>query len=162
MHIHIEHWPNDLEEFKNLELFDLSNPYYTTTLFLIALDLFVKDKDTGVEAINMLKGPVVLNPHNIQFLRDRLMDKPYLPKAYFEGATPENNYEATKPYTLNLFKDGRPEDLEEDYMRVFVSTTGADSKRFVTLRQKDNNWYLWDYPGILMDIRKPKIDNPWL
>lgn len=162
MHITIEHWPETLDNFQALKIFDLRDPHHTTALFLLALDLFTKDQDLGVQAINLLKGPVVLNPHNISFLKDRLMDKPYLPKAYFDGATPENDYEPDLPFTLKLFKDQRPDDLEEDYMRVFVKTSGADSKRFVTLRRKDDHWYLWDYPGILMDIRKPKQDNPWL
>ena len=161
MHIIVKEWPNSIDEFKELDIFDLENPHNTVTLFLIALDLFVKNEEEGIEAINILLGPVDLNPHNISFLRDRLLDKTYLPKAYFDGAKPENNYEAEIPYTLNLYPDQRPQDLEEGYMKVYVQTKGADSKRFVTLRQKDEKWFVWEYPGILMDIRKPKKEDPW-
>lgn len=162
MKITLYDWPSTFQEFEKLPLLDLTNPHNTASLFLIALDLFIQNQQEGINAINTLKGPIELNPHNISFLKDRLMDKPYLPKAYFEGATPENDYTPNKPYTLNLFQDNRPQDLEEGYMRLFVETKGADAKRFITLRKKGNHWYIWEYPGILMDIRKPKADNPWL
>lgn len=128
---------------------------------LCALTLFVKDKDLGVEAINILKGPVNLNPHEIAFLSDRFRDQDYLPRIYFEGAKPENNYTPSLPYTLVFHPDGRPQDCEEGYIRLYLASHGADSKRFIKLRKKDNNWYIWEYPGLLMGVRKPVAEDPW-
>jgi len=161
MKVIIEAMPENLDMFKSMPAMDLSRPENTCAMFLCALHLFTKDQKMGTEAINVLKGPAALSPFDVQFIRDRLMDKPYLPVAYFDGATPENNYEPEKPYTLTLHADGRPQDIEEGYMRLYVATAGADSKRAITLRQKDNNWYLWDYPGFLADIRKPQKEDPW-
>lgn len=157
----IDAMPANVEEFKAMPHMDLSKPENTCAMFLCALNLFVADRDAGVEAINILKGPAELSAYDIQFLRDRVMDKPYLPMIYFEGATPENNYKPEAPYTLNLYEDGRPQDIEEGYLRLYLQTAGADSKRPIKLRHKDGNWYVWDYPGLLSDVRKPKSEDPW-
>lgn len=43
-----------------------------------------------------------MTPYDSQFLRDRLRGKEYLPLAYFDGATPQNGYRPTAPYTLTV------------------------------------------------------------
>lgn len=161
MKVVLEKMPTSLEEFKSMKEMDLSKPENTCAMFLCALDLFVQNRDVGVEAINILKGPVNLNPHEISFLADRVRDKAYLPRIYFEGAKPENNYTPNEPLTLLFYPDGRPQDCEAGYMRLYLQTSGADAKRAIKLRQKDNNWYVWEYPGIVMDVRKPAVEDPW-
>ena len=156
-----EKMPSNLEEFKAMDQMDLTRPENTCAMFLCALNLFVKEKTVGIDAINLLKGPVALNPYEINFLADRVRDKKYLPMVYFEGAKPENNYTPTLPYTLVFYPDPRPQDCESGYIRLYLKTAGADSPRFIKLRQKDNNWYLWEYPGIAMDVRKPANEDPW-
>ena len=71
---------------------DLSRPENTCALFLAALRLFDQDKNAGTDAINALRGPRPMTGYDVQFLRDRLRGKSYLPLAYFDGATPQNNY----------------------------------------------------------------------
>ena len=66
--------------------------------------------------------PRPLSNYEIQFIRDRLMDKQYLPLAYFDGATPENNYTPSEPYTLRLYADPRPQDCEAGYLRLYLKT----------------------------------------
>lgn len=161
MQVTITKLPENLEEFKAMKEMDLTKPENTAAMFLLALNLFVKDRQTGVDAINILKGPVALNPHEISFLADRFRDKTYLPLVYFEGAKPENNYQAPAPYTLKFLPDGRPQDVEEGYTRLYLKTAGADAPRAIKMRQKDGKWYLWEYPGIVMDVRKPAQEDPW-
>ena len=96
-----------------------------------------------------------------QFLRDRLRGKTYLPLAYFDGATPQNGYTPSRPYTLQVLPDLRPQDVEPGYLRVYLKTAGADSPRPMKLRQKGTNWYLWEYSSILSGIRIPVQDDPW-
>ena len=128
-----------------------------------ALALFDKDKDAGTAAMNILRGPRPLSPYDAQFLRDRLRGKPYLPLAYFEGATPENGYTPCTPYTLNVLADPRPQDVEPGYLRVFLKTAGADSPRPMKLRQKGSTGecFLWEYSSILSRIRSPAAEDPW-
>ena len=131
--------------------------------FLCALNLYIKDKDAGVAAMNLLRGPRPMVPYDVQFLRDRLRGKEYLPLAYFEGATPENGYAPRQPYTLNVMADPRPQDVEEGYIRVFLKTAGADSPRPMKLRCKPSTgeWFLWEYSSILSGIRIPAAQDPW-
>ena len=153
--------PTNLEEFKSMSQMDLTKPENTCAMFLCALNLFVQDKSTGIEAINILKGPVDLNTYETNFIADRLRDKTYLPLIYFEGAKPDNNYQPTTPYTLIFYPDGRPQDIESGYMRLYLKTAGADAPRAIKLRQKGNEWFIWEYPGIVMDVRKPAQEDPW-
>ena len=71
--------PETLAEFTALpELCDLTKPQNTAALLIAAFELYVHDPAAGVEAINMLKGPVKLSVHEIEFLKDRFCDKKYL------------------------------------------------------------------------------------
>ena len=161
MNIIFEKLPETLAEFQALPQFDLSVPENTCALFLAALNLYVKNREDGIVAINILRGPRPMSNMEIQFLRDRLMDKPYLPRAYFEGATPGNDYTPNKPYTLIVSPDPRPQDLEPAYLRRYVKTSGADSPRAVMLRRKGDEWFLWEYPAIVMGIRLPACEDLW-
>lgn len=109
--------------------------------------------------INLLRGPQPMSDGDTKFLKERLSDKAYLPAAYFEGANPQNNYTPNEPVTLIVYDD--PVQAENGYRYVLVSTTGADSKRRIVLREKDGNFYIWEYPGILSGIRLPADEDPW-
>ena len=153
--------PTTSKEFSALPQNDLSKPENTCVMFLLALALYLKDSDAGVAALNTLRGPRPLSNYDIQFLRDRLRGKSYLPLAYFDGATPANNYVPSTPLTLEVIADSRPQDIEEGYLRLFLKTTGADSPRPIKLRQKGDFWYLWEYSSILSGIRIPSEADAW-
>ena len=161
MLVTIQKLPTTAAEFASMPQMDLTKPENTCAMLLVALQLYAKDKNAGVEAVNLLRGPRPLSPYDVQFLRDRLCDKLYLPLAYFDGATPENNYTPSQPLTLQILSDPRPQDVEEGYLRVFLKTAGADSPRPIKLRRKGENWYLWEYSSILSGIRIPAQDDPW-
>ena len=88
------------------------------------------------------------------------MDKDYVPRSYFKGATPQNDYVPTEPYTISVSTN--PYSYEnEGYVKLFIRSGGADNPREVVLREaKDGKWYLWDQ-FLLPDIRKPESSNPW-
>ena len=154
--------PSSAAEFSALTGGALNDPHNTCALFLLALHMFTKDKNAGVDAINVLRGPRPLSNYDIQFIRDRLMSKQYLPLDYFEGATPQNNYTPATPYTVRFYSDSRPQDCEAGYMRLYLKTAGADSPRGIKLRQKGNEWFLWEYSSILSGIRLPAAEDPWM
>ena len=161
MKITVSSVPTTSEEFSALPQNDLSKPENTCVMFLLALALYLKDSDAGVAALNTLRGPRPLSNYDIQFLRDRLCGKSYLPLAYFGGATPANNYVPSTPLTLEVIADSRPQDIEEGYLRLFLKTTGADSPRPIKLRRKGDSWYLWEYSSILSGIRIPSEVDAW-
>lgn len=135
--------PLTFEQFLDQPENDLSKPENTCALFLLALNSYIKDKEAGIAAINTLRGPRPLSNYDIQFSSDRLRDKPYLPLAYFEGATPQNNYTPVKPYTRSVLSrptaTGLPERLHaivcEDQRRGFSkkNKTAPGERKLVPL-----------------------------
>ena len=161
MKIILERLPETPEEWKAMPQTDLTHPENACLMFLCALHLYVKNPDWGIEAMNRLRGPRPMTPYDIQFLRNRMREKQYLPLAYFAGAVPENDYTPGKPLTLEVLPTPRPQDVEAGYMKVFLKTAGADDPRPVTLRRKGNTWCLWEYSSILTGIRPPVSEDPW-
>ena len=157
MKVTIRRLPETLEEFSSQ--MDLSRPENTCALLLEALALWLRDREAGHQALDLLRGPRPMLPYDRQFLRDRMRGKEYLARAYFEGAAPENGYTPHTPCTLTVLPDTHP--AEPGYCKVFLVTAGADSPRPVTLRRKGDSWYLWEYSSILTGIRLPAAEDPW-
>ena len=156
--------PENLSEFELLmQKFSTKNPEEVCALFFAALHVLTKNKQDGYAAVNALRGPRPLSRFEEQFLWDRLYDKLYLPMVYFDGAAPGNNYTPAQPYTVTLHDDPRPQDMQAGYMRLLVKTPGADSPRSIMLRTKPSTgeWFLWEYPAILMGVRIPVNEDPW-
>lgn len=152
-----ESLPKTVEELKNAA--PLTTPHATAALFILAICQYVENQQVGLDMINYLKGPAPLGNYDKQFLRDRFMDKKYLPFSYFKGATPENNYTPDIPYQIEVFDWAYT--MENGYTKVFLQSGGADSQRPVVLRQKGDEHFLWEYNSLLLGIRIPKNDDPW-
>ena len=154
-----EKLPRNLEELKLLKEAELITPFQTAALTILSLNVYSTNEEEGIKMINFLKGPVELTPHEISFLKDRFRDKKYVPKSYFDGATPENNYEPIAPITICV--NETPYSYEEEgYAKLFIRSGGADSDRPIKLRQKGKNWYLWEQM-LLSDIKAPVELDPW-
>ena len=83
-----------------------------------------------------------------------------MPRSYFSGAVPQNDYQPSQPYTVRVSEN--PYSYEnENYAKLFLTSGGADSPRYVQLRKaKDGRWYLWEQ-FILVGIRPPESTDPW-
>ncbi len=159
----IENIPSSIQEFKYMAGEEFDDPNKIVAFTVAALCIYPVNKDLCVEMLNFLKGPKPLSNYEIQFLRDRLRDKEYVPVSYLEGAVPENNYEPKQPFTIKVYKTNHSEDLMgEGYLQLFLKSGGADTARGVRLRKKESTgqWFLWEY-FLLPDIRKPKREDPW-
>lgn len=152
--------PDNLEEFKALPQAALSNPFDTAALTVLALCFYPQDKDTSLAMLNYLRGPRPLSQMDIQFIRDRFMDKDYVPRSYFVGAVPANDYTPSQPYSIKVSENPYSYS-DENYAKMYLTSGGADSPRYVQLRlAKDGKWYLWEQ-FILSGIREPESTNPW-
>lgn len=152
--------PDTLEEFKALSQAALSTPFDTAALTVLALCFYPENKDLSLSMLDYLRGPRPLSPMDTQFINDRFMHKDYVPRSYFNGATPDNDYLPSEPYTIKVSENPYSYD-EEGYAKLYLTSGGADSARYVQLRKaKDGKWYLWEQ-FILSDIRKPESTNPW-
>ena len=152
--------PDTVEEFKSLLEMKQTNEFEVAALTVAALCMYPKDKDISISMLNALRGPRELSPYDIQFLRDRFMDKDYVPRSFFKGATPDNDYLAAEPFAIDV--EENPYTYEnEGYAKLFLKSGGADSPRAVQLRKgKDGRWYLWEQ-FLLSDIRPPESTNFW-
>ncbi len=153
--------PESLAQMQALPEANLDNPFKTAALTVCALCVYAADKGIGTEMLNWLRGPRPLGQQDISFLNDRFRDgKTYVPFSYFKGATPENDYTPTAPFTLTI-ETNPYSDANEGYKKLFVRSSGADNPREIILRMKgDGTWWLWDQM-ILVGIREPKSADPW-
>ena len=154
--------PSSVEEFKACPYLDLKDAHNTFAMLVVAFEIFVKDQEAGVECINVLRGPVPLSSMDISFLKERFSDKKYLPMVYFNGATPSNNYTPSTPLTVVTKEDPAPQYAGGDnFKRVFVKQDGFDNPRYATFRSKGDEWFAYEYSGILMSVKTPAKDDPW-
>lgn len=153
--------PQDAEELWNLPEATFETPYQTAALTVAALCRYGDDPQAAIDMLDYLKGPQALTPYEQQFLKDRLSGKAYKPFSFFEGATPENDYTPSQPYTITVF-DGPYSFQKKGYAKLMIRSSGADNPREIKLRQKADSgaWYLWEI-YLLSDIRQPKSADPW-
>ena len=136
---------------------------HTAALAVAALCIYPVNKDSALEMLEYLQGPRGITPYDKQFLADRFRDKDYVPRSYFAGATPQNNYEPSEPYTITVFENPYSRSqIGEGYLTLHIRSGGADSPRQIKLRNKPSTgqWFLWEQ-FLLSDIRKPVSADPW-
>lgn len=153
--------PASLEAFRALPQASMATPFDTAALTVLALSLYPENKELSLAALDVLRGPRPMSGIDKQFIADRFMDKKdYVPRSYFNGATPQNNYTPFQPWTVRITA-GPYAYQNEGYAKLDLRSGGADSPRSVQLRKaKDGKWYLWDQ-FLLPDIRKPESEDPW-
>lgn len=152
--------PESMADFMALPETDLSDPFKTAALTIMAFCYYPSNKDFALQMLSYLRGPRPLSEYDKQFIRDRFMDKDYVPRSYFNGTSPANDYKPSVPYCITLFENPYSY-TDQGYAKLYVNSSGADSPRYVQLRlAKDGKWYLWEQ-FILSDIRQPESSNPW-
>ena len=152
--------PETPEEFRALPQAALATPFDTAALTVLALCFYPKDREASLAMLEHLRGPRPMSPMERQFIADRFRDQDYVPRSYFLGATPQNDYQPAQPYTVRL-SAGPYAYQNEGYAKLDVRSGGADSPRQLQLRlAKDGKWYLWEQ-FILVGIRPPESSDPW-
>jgi len=153
--------PESLEEMQALPEAALEDPFQTAALTVCALCAYAADKNIGTRMLNWLRGPRPLSPHDLAFLNDRFREGYHVPFSYFSGAAPENDYTPEPPFTLTL-EEGIYANMNPGYKKLHIRSGGADSPREIVLRQTaDKKWCLWDQ-FLMVSIRQPKSQNPWM
>ncbi len=152
--------PTSLEEFKALPQAAMSTPFETAAMTVLAFCYYPQNKELSLQMLDFLRGPRPLSNMEKSFIADRFRDKDYVPRSYFEGSIPDNDYTPTEPYRI-VVSESPYSYQNEGYATLYMKSGGADSPRSVQLRHaKDDKWYLWDQ-FILSDIRQPESANPW-
>ena len=152
--------PVTFEDFKALPQAAMSTPFDTAAMTVLAFCYYPQNKDLALQMLNYLRGPRPLSGGDISFYADRFRDGDYVPRSYFEGSTPANDYTPAEPYTI-VVSESPYSYQNEGYATLYITSGGADSPRSVQMRKaKDGKWYLWEQ-FILVGIRQPESSNPW-
>lgn len=152
--------PRSLDDFRVLPQAALSTPFDTAALTVAALCVYPTDRELCFQMLDFLRGPRLMNGMDKQFIADRFRGKDYIPRSYFAGAEPGNDYTPFVPYTVTVKSDPHSYD-EQGMARLYIPSGGADSPRPIKLRlAKDGKWYLWEQ-YLLTGIREPESSNPW-
>ena len=152
--------PSTFEEFTSLPQAALSTPFDTAAMTVLAFCYYPQNKDLALQMVNYLRGPRPLSGGDMSFIADRFRDSDYVPRSYFEGSTPANDYTPAEPYTI-VVSENPYSYQNEGYATLYITSGGADSPRSVQMRKaKDGKWYLWEQ-FILVGIRQPESANPW-
>ena len=127
--------PANTSELRALPEAALDSAFKTTALTLLALCRYEQDAAAAIEMLNFLKGPAEVSTYEKQFLQDRLRGKGYKPRSFFAGATQDNAYQPTVPYTITVSENPYSFDTE-NWATLYVTSGGADAPRPVKLRKK--------------------------
>ena len=153
--------PNNVEELQALPEASLDSAFKTVALTIVALCRYEQNPDEAIAMLNFLKGPAEVSTYEKQFIRERMQGKMYKARSFFAGATPENGYTPSTPYTISVNENPYSFD-EENWATLYVTSGGADNPRPVKLRKKPStgHWFLNDIQ-CLADIRVPVSEDPW-
>lgn len=153
--------PQSLQQLKALPEARLDTPFQTAALAIAALGCFEQDPNTAFEMLDFLKGPAPTSPYEKQFIQERLKGKQYKVLSFFAGATPQNGYQPTVPYTITVSENPYSYP-EENWATLYVTSGGADHPRPIKLRKKPSTgqWFLNELQ-CLADIRVPVEEDPW-
>lgn len=157
--------PRNVEELVQLPGSDLSDPYAVAALTLAALTRYEESSADCIKMINYLKGPEPVSGYEVQFYRERLEGKGYIPRSYFHGATPQNNYTPNRPYKITV--DSNQYSFTTDgegheWCNLWINSGGSDNPRSIKLRKKGSTgqWFV-NQIMCLSDIRTPAAADKW-
>ena len=153
--------PTNVDELRALPEAKMDTAFKTTALVILALNRYDADPDAAVAMLSFLKGPEDFNSKEQGFLQDRLAGKCYKARSFLGGATADNNYTPSTPYTVAVSENPYSFD-EENWATMYVTSGGADNPRPIKLRKKTSTgeWFLNDIQ-CLADIRVPKSEDKW-
>ena len=141
MTITFDKLPGNVEELKAMSIASLNEPEYGAALFVAAMMHYSVNKEETFEMLDFLNGPYEVTAYQKQFIADRMADGDYV-------------YTIETERGFDQETDGR--------MRILLTSSGADTKRFITMRHKPstNQWFV-EEQMILGMIRSPKTADPW-
>lgn len=153
--------PGSTGELQALPEASLDSPFKTAALTVAALCHYEQDPEAVIEMLNFLKGPEDVSTYEKQFIRERLAGKGYKPFSFFAGATADNGYTPSVPYTITVSENPYSYP-DENWATLYVTSAGADSPRGIKLRKKPSTgqWFLNEIQ-CLSDIRVPTAEDPW-
>ena len=166
----IEAVPKTVDDFVKLRDTIATTPEGGAVCFIIAMIKYTEDKNAGMQFFTAILvndntllrktkegGYKGMEPgSSAQFLIKQLDYSPWISFSYLLGTSPENCYTVDgPPFTIQLSRNAYSES-QNGSIKVFVSCSGADTPRPVTLKPNNNGiWKVSEFSSLVTDIRKP-------
>ncbi len=163
--------PQTVLEFRGLQERFARKPEGGAAAFVTALWMFCLDRSLGEECLLLTvdadRIEQVIGTHGKQLqqmfrlrIEEQLATQPYLIRSYFVGATPQNGYQPSDPYTITCLDNPFSIDSTGLRIKLFLVCGGADSPRPITLRRGwDDFWRALEWSSVVMGI-KPLQPSP--
>lgn len=120
---------------------------------IAALNIMAENYKEGRKAMMMLHPET--SETTMRLAGSQLGEAPWLVRSYFTGTSPENGYEITGDFSMDLSKNPYSGSPEDGSVKFFVACSGADSPRPVTVARRDNYWYPREWSSLIVGIKKP-------
>lgn len=148
-------------------------PQGAVALQLIAFEMYNQNTEVGTECVKMnntdINVPSVMRRLPEIFGKHSLDDsypRKHLVATYFEGATPENGFNPTKPYTVRVrtnkvHKYERSESLKGYVLYLDVYSSGYDTswRGCEVVKQKGNDYYtVSNSPSMYVQCKEVPFD----
>jgi hypothetical protein len=149
-------------------------PEGAAAVFVLAMLLFERDQALGREAMvialdasELRRDPAgyqgyALGNRAADFVSRYLIPRPYLARSYLLGTSPEGGYKAPASRTVQLSRNPTSV-ISDERVKVFVSCSGADSPRPMTLQRNNRGvWKAYEYSSLFVGVRPPAtvVDDP--
>jgi len=173
--------------YEDIIQYKLDSPYKTLALLALAYRVWTPENET--DCLQMLdyltntgadSGETDAEGHKlaknfsehdpaVQFVRARMKQNEkyrFIGNSYMGGASPENDYTPTEPYTVTLresvyvpYVEATP--TTPELQQIFIQSNGSDSDRYSVLYQDQRgDWRIWSdyYKSLLVDVQTPYCD----
>lgn len=165
--------PRTVEGFKQLQGEIGGTPQGAVALQLVAFEMYNQDKEVGTECVKLNNTetniPSVMRRLPDIFGKNALDDgyaRKHLVATYFEGATPENGFNPTKPYTIRvrshkIHKYERSESLKGYVLYLNVYSSGYDTswRGCEVVKQKGSEYYkVSNSPSMYVQCKEVPFD----
>lgn len=163
--------PETVDEFVELRNSIAKTPEGGAAVFVVALIKFTEDPGLGEifltialhrsALIKSARGYKGFRPGNsIQYHMTRIKRRPYMVRSYVKGATPENGYELPESDLQIALSRNRYSKRGDDYIKIFVDCSGANSARPVALKENDRGyWKAYEASSLYLDVVPPVTDD---
>jgi len=167
--VQIETLAQSVEEFVTLRNEVAHTPYGGAVMMVVALLAYAQDRELGQQCLTVAvdrerlqkgvkgyKGWQLRNA-DLQRIRLQISGKEYLPRSYFQGATPENGYQLpSPPFVFEISENPYSGDVASGKYKVFVTSSGAPSPRPVTVQRNDKGvWKAFEWSSLIMGVQAP-------
>lgn len=154
--------PQNYQEFKARYQTEGQNIEGAFKLHLEAIFCYI-NKNTRKEASKMLRysmhlqEPLESSRNQSTFVK-RMIDPEYnyVFRSYCAGTSPQNNYQMS-PDNFSVNFAGCKQ--EPDFVRLFVQSSGADSKTHIWMKNYDGLWYTTNNSSLYVMIREPQEET---